>query len=177
MDRTSPCNSRRIPPGANPSLEVWATAGAGRHRHRGTDAARGMSEIAGAIPTPQSLPGSWPREYADEVQKLGHVILTHWRDTARARGHELHVLYVPRSEAMLRGDYPLTQTWRPWLGKTCAALGLPLIDPSDALVQRLRSEHVYDDHWTAAGHEVIAEVLREHLLMTIQGTASQQARP
>ena len=52
----------------------------------------------------------------------------------------------------------------PWLGETCAALGIPLVDPREAMAARLaQGTHVYDDHWTPAGHEVVAGVLAGYL--------------
>ena len=65
---------------------------------------------------------------------------------------------------MLTGKTSPEQTWCPWLGETCAELGIPLVDPGDQLLARLESgDHVYDDHWTTAGHEIVASVPKDFL--------------
>jgi hypothetical protein len=82
------------------------------------------------------------------------------------------VLYVPRGEDQLRGELPEDETWLPWLRRTGAELGIALIDPSDALRSRLeRGDPVYDDHWSAAGHEVIAGQLAGDLEGWLQARA------
>lgn len=124
----------------------------------------GLSELDGRIPTPQTLAVNWPNSYAGHAKELGYRILRHWRDLARQRGEYFFVFYVPWNEAMLRGELLLRDTWRPWLGETCDRLDIPLVDPTEALRLRLEDgASIYDDHWTAAGHETVALVLREHL--------------
>jgi hypothetical protein len=119
-----------------------------------------MSARAGSLPDANDLPGSWPRAYAEEAMRLGEIVLREWRDAAAARAQRLVVLYVPRGHEQLSGTLPLAANWLPWLERTCAALELPLIDPSDALAARLAGgEAVYSDHFSAAGHEVIADEL------------------
>lgn len=126
--------------------------------------ATAMSETAGDITNSNALPSTWKPVDAMRAKRLGALLIEDWRDEVMATGREFLVLYVPRSEAMLRGDYGLDQTWRPWLGETCRNLGISLIDPSDALRARLGAgEHVYGDHFTAAGHEVVSRVLAEAL--------------
>ena len=87
------------------------------------------------------------------------------------------MLYVPRSEDQLRGAIAPDQTWKPWLERTCAELGIPLIDPSDALRATLAGGvPVYDDHWTPAGHAVIDQVLEQALFSPRAAQAAAGAR-
>lgn len=123
-----------------------------------------MTTRAGPLPDQNDLPSSWPESYRQRAEELGRRILHEWRERAHADGRYLAVLYVPRSEAQLRGELAASDTWLPWLEATTRELNLPLIDPSPALERRLeRGDSVYEDHWTPAGHEVIASVLEQHL--------------
>ena len=55
------------------------------------------------------------------------------------------------------------------LERTCEELEIPLLDPTDALRIRLEAgEVVYDDHWTPAGHAVIAGALAGHLANVLE---------
>jgi hypothetical protein len=123
-----------------------------------------MTGEAAAKPAGSDLPLTWPREYSEEARRVGERILAHWRDLSRADGRHFAVLYVPRGEAQLEGELVVAQTWFPWLERTCAELGIPLIDPTEALRGRLREgDHVYDDHWSLPGHQVIGEVMTVYL--------------
>jgi hypothetical protein len=127
-------------------------------------AAQQMATRASGVPDQNDLPSSWPASYAARARTLGQRILRHWRDRAGADGRTLFVLYVPRGEDALRDASAAADSWRPWLEATTRELGLPLIDPGPALRRRLESgTAVYDDHWSPAGHEVVAEVLATHL--------------
>jgi len=119
-----------------------------------------MSATAGTVPDANDVPGTWPRAYADEATRLGEIVLREWRDEAAARGQRLVVLYVPRGHEQLNGTLGVESTWLPWLDRTCTALRIPLVDPSDALARRFASgEPVYSDHFSPVGHEVVADEL------------------
>ena len=123
-----------------------------------------MATHAGGIPNQNDLPSSWPAPYRQRAEDLGHRILAAWQNQARIDGCGLIVLYVPRGETQLRGELAQSDTWLPWLRSVTQDLGIAFLDPSDLLEQRLESgDRVYDDHWTPAGHEVIAVVLEEFI--------------
>ena len=131
---------------------------------RSDEADRQMATRAGEVPNQNDLPSSWPAPYAERAKALGERILRDWRDRAQREGRELFVLYVPRGEDQLRDAAAAADSWRPWLEATTRELDIPLIDPSDALKRRLEvGDAVYDDHWSPAGHEVVAEVLAARL--------------
>lgn len=123
-----------------------------------------MTTRAKRVPEQNDLPSSWPPAYRERAQELGRRILRRFRDRARADDRHFFILYVPRGEAQLRGELGPADTWRPWLEATARELGIPLVDPSDALRRRMQTGGpVYDDHWTPAGHEVVSEVLSDYL--------------
>ena len=123
-----------------------------------------MSTVASAVPDVNDLPSTWPRPYVERAERLGGILLREWRDAAAGDRIGFLVLYVPRGESQLTGTLPQKDTRLPWLRTTCTSLRIPLLDPSAALLQRLQAgDHVYDDHWTAAGHDVIARVLADSL--------------
>jgi hypothetical protein len=125
---------------------------------------RQMATRAGDVPNQNDLPSTWPAPYAERAKALGERILTDWRDRASRGGDDLFVLYVPRGEDQLRDPAAEADSWHPWLLATTNRLELPLIDPTEALQRRLAAgDAVYDDHWSPAGHEVIAEVLAARL--------------
>jgi hypothetical protein len=131
---------------------------------RADAAQREMLTRARYTPDQNDLPSSWQLHHRRRVEELGRRILRAWRDRALDDGRDLAVLYVPRGEAQLRGELSRTDTWLPWLESATRELQIPLLDPSDALEARLeRGDPVYDDHWTPAGHEVIAAVLEPFL--------------
>jgi hypothetical protein len=133
------------------------------------EADREMMTRAREVPNQNDLPSTWPAPYAERARRLGEHILRRWRDRAQAEGCALFVLYVPRGEEQLRDPTVANDTWRVWLEATTRTLGLPLIDPSRALMRRLEAgDAVYDDHWSPAGHEVVAEVLANRLEMWLR---------
>ena len=121
-----------------------------------------MSGQAGAVPDSNDAPSTWPPEILASVKELNRRLLRTWRDEVAAQGEQFFVLYVPRAQAQLTGEMKLEDTWRPWLGEVTAELGIPLLDPSAALAARLADgAAVFDDHFSPAGHQVIAaEVAR-----------------
>lgn len=118
-----------------------------------------------AVVTDQNhLPATWPEASVREAGELGRRILRSWLDEAGAAGRPLAVLYVPRGEEQLRGEIAESDTWKPWLSETCAALGIPLIDPTPELRAALEAgESVYDDHWSPQGHVAVARALERGL--------------
>jgi len=134
---------------------------------------REMATRADGAPDQNDLPSSWPADYRERSRELAERILRDWRDRARREGRMLLVLYVPRGEAQLRGEIALADTWKPWLEATAGALGLPLLDPSAALRRRMNAgEPVYDDHWSPAGHEVVAAELERELQARLRPSGS-----
>ena len=132
---------------------------------RRKDDAEAMTERASnERPSPNALPSSWLPSLRTHAEGLGERLLAAFAAEMAAEGRHFVVLYVPRGETQLRGELDLADTWRPWLGRACAKLGIPLIDPSDALRARLeRGDAVYSDHWSPAGHEVIAGEIADYL--------------
>jgi hypothetical protein len=131
---------------------------------RAREADRQMTTRAGGVPDQNDVPSSWPEGYADRARALGNRILADWATQAKRDGRDLFVLYVPRGELQLLDAEAAADTWHAWLIETCKRLEIPLIDPSDALRRRLGSgDAVYDDHFSPAGHEVVADVLSDRL--------------
>jgi hypothetical protein len=114
------------------------------------------------------LPSLWPPELLAEVQLLTRRILARFRDEVQDQGREFAVLFVPRGPAEVDGHLGPGNSWYPFVERTCAELEIPLIDPRSAL--RARHEagiRTYDDHWSPAGHEVIAGLLSDFLATTL----------
>lgn len=131
---------------------------------RGSREAVSMASAAGAVPNQNDLASTWPRPYAERAERLAERLLAEWKRESDARGIPFAVLYVPRGEEQLTGALPVANTWLPWLRDATARLGIPLVDPSDALAARLRAgDAVYDDHWTEKGHEGVADVIASDL--------------
>jgi len=121
-----------------------------------------MGESRAPVPNSNDLPSTWPREDRERAGEFTRRILAHWR--------YFFVLYVPRGEVQLTGRDYLDDGWRPWLRTTCEELGVPLLDQSEALAARLgQGSAVYDDHWSPAGHEVIAAELARHIEGVLAG--------
>lgn len=136
-----------------------------------------MSRAAREVPDPNDLPSTWAPEFRQMAETLGEQILADWSQLTRSRGQTFAVLYVPRGEAQLRGEIAEAGTWLPWLRRTCAKFSIPLIDPSPELRARLeRGNRVYDDHWSAAGHEAIADAV-ETFLIGQRGAWSTEDEP
>jgi hypothetical protein len=126
--------------------------------------AANMSGQAGAVPDSNDAPSTWPPEILTSVKELNVRLLRTWRDEVAAQGERFFVLYVPRAQAQLTGEMKLEDTWRPWLGEVTAELGIPLLDPSAALAARLAAgDAVFDDHFSPAGHQVIAAEVARYL--------------
>jgi hypothetical protein len=110
------------------------------------------------------LPSTWPADVLNRAKVLTRRILTDMRDEVRKDDRHFAVLYVPRGTVELQGRLQVDDIWYDWLAKTLGDLRVPLIDPTAALRARAATgDAVYDDHWTSAGHEVIATVLTDYL--------------
>ena len=135
--------------------------------------AREMGRAAEGVPDSNDLASTWPKEWADPARELAERVLRAWAREAENQGVALTILYVPRGEDHLRGKIASEDTWKPWLEQTCARLAIPLIDPTGALASEVDSgQSVYDDHWTPAGHQVVARVLAEHELLRGEATSA-----
>jgi hypothetical protein len=110
------------------------------------------------------LPSDWPPEPLKEAKILTRRILVRFAGLVRADGREFFVLYVPRGNDEVEGSLPVTDRWLPWLRETTAELEIALLDPTSALKARqMTGTPTYDDHWSPAGHEVIANYLADSL--------------
>ena len=132
-----------------------------------------MSKASGALPDANDLPATWPSAYRERAERLFDLVLADWKKEAAAQRVRLLVLYVPRGESQLRGAIPRDDTWLPALESATRQLGIPLLDPSAALAARMAAgDPVYRDHWTPAGHEVIAAELSAYLERMLAGGSS-----
>ncbi len=126
------------------------------------------------------LPSDWPPETLHEARLLTRRIIERFAESVRDDGRQFLVLYVPRGNDEVEGDLPVEDSWLPWLRETTADLGIPLLDPTSALETRQRTGTLtYDDHWSPAGHEVIAEFLADSLcnwLATLSCEAPEMAK-
>jgi hypothetical protein len=138
-----------------------------------------MAGRATGMPTVNDLPSTWPPELRARTETLTELILRDWRDSADRRGSAFLVLYVPRGEDQLSGKLAVEDTWLPWLRDVCRRLGVPLIDPSEPLLRSMDGGgHVYGDHWSPQGHEVIARLLDEALApLVVDAPAPGPAEP
>jgi hypothetical protein len=89
-------------------------------------------------------------------------VLVQFKQEVERDGRQFAVLYVPRGNVEIEGRLPLADRWWPWLADTCSELGIRLIDPTEPL-RKHHTPHqpMYDDHWSPAGHAVVADVLAE----------------
>lgn len=133
---------------------------------RGRSAGGGGAKGA---PEAHDPPSGWPPELRAEAATLTRRLLQAWETKVRAEGREFLVFYVPRNSE-LEADQG-EDSWRAWLHQTCAELGIALVDPTAALAARQqRGEAMYNDHWSPAGHAVVAEVLTEVLAARMAAT-------
>jgi hypothetical protein len=148
------------------SLKAWRLS-----REASADAAAGEPRL----PDQNDLPSTWPPDLLAEARLLTKRVLARFKHEVEADGRQFAILYVPRGNAEIEGRLPAADLWAPWLADTCAELGIRLIDPSEALRQHhTSSQPMYDDHWSPAGHAVIADVLAELVRETL--SSRQQAR-
>jgi hypothetical protein len=132
------------------------TEGAASRDRASTKSTRSLNE--------NDLPSDWPPAVLQEAQLLTRRILARFAAAVRDDGREFFVLYVPRGNDEVDGNLPLADRWLPWLRETTAALGITLLDPTSALAARQTTgTPTYDDHWSPAGHEVIANYLADSL--------------
>jgi hypothetical protein len=115
-------------------------------------------------PDPNDWPSTWPPALLEEAQLLTRRILTQFREEVVRDGRTFMVMYVPHGNEEVRGRLGPGQSWFPWLSETCAELGIELLDPRERLREEDRAGRpTYDDHWSPAGHAVIASVMTERL--------------
>lgn len=130
--------------------------------------------MASALPNPNDPAATWPPEIAARARHVGARVLADFAGAAQENRAHFAVLYVPRGEDQLSGEVPRAHTFAPWLFETCALLALHCIDPSAALAEARRAgEPMYDDHWSPAGHAVIASVLRQSLAEAVRREAGR----
>jgi len=139
---------------------------------------------------PESAEGGMPRElwpfgpgHKDEVALLWRrerAILLALKQAAESHGARLVVLHVParfevddRAWDLTRERYDMGRRW--WrrervfedLREACGSLGLPLLDPRDAMRAAESSGRaayfVRDGHWTAEGHALAARAIADFL--------------
>lgn len=94
-----------------------------------------------------------PRPLWDEEARLLAALKAH----CEARQARLAVVYAPDRDAHGRPTYGL---WFGRLRRWCAARMVPFLDPVPALEIARKGGPVYfrlDDHWTARGHDAVAE--------------------
>jgi hypothetical protein len=131
---------------------------------------------SGALPRADDPPSIWPVPLLAEGKELTERILRHWRDQAAQEGRVFAVLFVPRDEDEVMGRLPAEESWRPWLSATCERLGIPLIDPQSELCPIVEGGgHVYDDHWTPAGHKAVASFLARWIADHVPAAAGRHA--
>lgn len=135
------------------SLKAWTLSG---------EASAGISSGRPRVPDQNDLPSTWPPDLLADARLLTRRVLARFRDEVERDGRRFAVLYAPRGNGEIEGRLREADRWLPWLAETCAELGVRLIDPTDALRQHHTSERpMYADHWSPAGHAVIADVLAE----------------
>lgn len=129
------------------------------------DTASNQGDSATAqVPDQNDWPSTWPPAMLEEAKLLTRRILMQFRDEVVRDGRHFMVLYVPHGNEELRGELSPGQSWFPWLSQTCAELGIRLLDPREPLRHQNRAGTAsYDDHWSPAGHAVIASFLAQQL--------------
>lgn len=127
-------------------------------------------------PSPEYWPfGPGPRPEVVDMWKRTAAILGALKQEVEKRAGRLVVFYVPvrfevndRAWELTRARYRLGPRWNrdrvfETLRRTCAALGLPLLDPREALRQAERSRRPaylsHDGHWSETGHATAAREL------------------
>jgi hypothetical protein len=119
---------------------------------------------ASRLPDQNDYPSTWPPALLEEAQRLTRHVLRQFHEEVQRDGRRFAVLYVPRGNLDLDGRLPPEDSWFPWLSRTCAELGIRLLDPRDRLrAYRAAGATIYDDHWAPAGHALIAAFVAEAL--------------
>lgn len=116
-----------------------------------------------------SAPSTWPDTLLTYGRELETRIITRWRDELQHQDKRLLVLIVPRTREM---NKPLAEqdTWGKWLTALCAAEDIEVIDPSPGLIEiAAQGTPPFRDHFTAAGHRVVAETFAKHILRSEAG--------
>jgi len=115
------------------------------------------------VPNQNDLPSTWPEEIRIHAQGVAFSVLKLWSQEVKAGGKQFAVFYVPKGFETSE-DSPKRDSFKEWLVNFCERLGIPLLDPSRALLTaRTQGIAVYRDHWTSAGHAVVSGFLIEKL--------------
>jgi hypothetical protein len=137
-----------------------------------TASPHGSFSLAGeAVPVDVSL--LWRPEYERAVRPLLADVLQRMQALTRARGIELSVVYIPSRYRLLDGlwirrperhrDLPALF---PLLERECRRLGIPVVDATPALRERLAQgvlviNTIHDQHLNAEGMRVVARLIAE----------------
>lgn len=115
------------------------------------------------VPNQNDLAFTWPEDIRIHAQDVAFSVLKLWSQEVTQAGKQFAVLYVPKGD-YLSDDSPKHKIFKGWLIKSCDRLGIPLLDPSKAiLAARKKGIAVYGDHWTPAGHAVLTEFMSQWL--------------
>ncbi len=138
-------------------------------RHYGVNAALSKQELdlddvprAGHfVVTQNDPPSQWPDSLRNAAKNFAAAIIADWKNDLNQMGIKFAVLDIPRQSQL---NIPTNEqnSWKPWLVKTCQAQSISFIDPTAALARRANAGvEVYYDHFTAAGHDAVAETFEE----------------
>lgn len=142
-----------------------------------TERSQRAATTAVTRPDRNDYPSTWPPATLAEAETLTRRILREFRDEVIRDGRRFAVLYVPRGDGELDGKLRPQEIWRPFLAETCAELGIPLWDPTAVLGARQRTGTViYDDHWSSAGHALIASFIADQLAAERSSATALQTR-
>jgi hypothetical protein len=147
------------------SLKAWRLS---------REASASSASGAPRVPNQNDVPSTWPSDLLADARLLMKRVLARFAEEVERDGRQFAVLYVPRGNVEIEGRLPVADRWGPWLADTCTELGIRLIDPTDALRKHHTLDRpMYDDHWSSAGHAVIADVLAEPIreMLASQGEA------
>jgi hypothetical protein len=117
----------------------------------------------GVGPAPMA-PSAWPPGLLPVGWTLMERVLDRWKRDVEEEGRHFVIIRVPREEAVA---VPLAvqDTWAPRLTDYCAAMNIPLIDPTPYLLSTMHAgEKVYDDHFTPAGHRAFAQAFVDNFI-------------
>jgi len=122
------------------------------------------SESKKDIPNQNDLPSTWNQEVRLHAEEVAFNVLKFWNKEVRRAGKHFAVLYVPRGKDYLSKESQANDTFKGWVENSCRILSIPFIDPSEALLENQKKGiEIYRDHFTSAGHEVLAQVINEWL--------------
>jgi len=113
------------------------------------------------IPDQNDPPSTWPEHFRKEAKELAEAVIKEWADAEKAEGRQFAVFYVPMEGQFTKKD-EAQDTWKHWLKTYCAREGIDFIDACAAFTAaEAKGEKMHDDHFSAAGHRVFAEVFAD----------------